>query len=329
MLKWKRNKCGGSHPEGLDRIDSVARAQSHRTLSLRETKVSSPRAIHRRNNDLFTRSFCEGDNTKSERISTTSLSDADIPSYLHQKRFNHSLSEPYNKQVSPSPFENISLEDICATFHKAHEEMVLSTPSPQEEGCSDIFIVAPTKSRQNSRQDRQCSPTALPCIEEGVENDELASIADSGICDDDEYEFTDKSKQKRYFEPLKFHDDHENGLLSSLNETSHKHSPDENNKKCILVSDDVDNNKNEIETKYKNEISQNYNTSDEYGLSSSRDSSSSMESCGSFDNSDGDDNCNDNLSGVDIKNNEIFSRTPSKADLTQGIHDDSVHHSLM
>lgn len=326
MLKWKRNKCGGSHPEGLDRIDSATRAQSHRTLSLRETQApSSPRAIHRKKNDLFTRSFCESENKKAERLAT-SFSETDMPSYLQQKKLHLLMTEYSRLPVNPSPFENITLEDICDTFDKAHEEMISSIPSPSEEGCSDIFIVAPTKSRQNSRQDRQCSPTALPCIEEGVENDELASIADSGICDDEEYDLTDRQKQqKRYFEPLKFHEERLNSELSG------KNSPVDNQECMSPIDNDMDDsiNKNEIETKYKNKMHPSFD-SDESELTTSHDSMSSIENSGSFGTTDEDDsNSSSNLSDIDAKNNQTFSRLKLKADLTGGIHDAPVPHSLM
>jgi len=165
-------------------------------------------------------------NYNNENETYTPIRRASFRSAIPDNVMSPSMSSPY---VST----NSQLEDIYQRF--AERASISAPASPQSD--EDIAtIMTPKQCRQNNCGGslRRTSPTCLPCIEEAAENDELISIPDSGICDD-EYDRT-----KHYFEPLKFHDDerlnhseylpspHLNNNNSSFNNTSEqpkKYSP--------------------------------------------------------------------------------------------------------
>lgn len=217
MLKWKRNKCGGSHPEGLDRLDS---APSRKTKSCKITITAGTKSsskAQRKSNSHFTRSISEMDlsrlnfNNENETYKPIMRSGS-FCSAIPDNVMSPSLSSPY---VSA----NSQLEDIYQRFAERASASVPTSPQSDEDIATIITPKACQKASCGSL--RRTSPTCLPCIEEAAESDELISIPDSGICDE---EYDDRTKH--YFEPLKFHDDEGN---ERINHNEYLPSPHLNN----------------------------------------------------------------------------------------------------
>lgn len=204
MLKWTRFKYGGSHPEGLDRIDSASVPMRH-TQSCKGTNKSvrsNPSSPRNRKNNVLNRSTSEiYDRRHSmENAEHTPTNRREVKSLILEN-----LSSP----AVNSPFVSLQWEELYKQFEHAH--LNVSQQSVDE----DVVNTTPKSSRQTSTNSlRRNSPTNLPCIEEAAENDELVSIADSGICDED------YDHKKHYFEPLKNPDDVTANKTNNNNETS-------------------------------------------------------------------------------------------------------------
>uniref|UniRef100_A0A069DM31 Heat shock protein n=1 Tax=Clytia hemisphaerica TaxID=252671 RepID=A0A069DM31_9CNID len=199
MLKWtSKFKYGGSVPEGLDRIDAMStprrETQSCRIRAEARSNPSSPKSRSRKTNAVMYRSQSElADRRHSYE------NDEQYHKMRQQKSKSAILENLSSPAINSSPFINLQYEDLYKRFEQAH----LSAPSSPQSDNED-FNLTPKTSRQTSCSNslRKNSPANLPCIEEAAENDELLSIADSGICDE---EYNDH--KKHYFEPCKFGDE--------------------------------------------------------------------------------------------------------------------------
>ena len=318
MLKWKRNKYGGSHPEGLDRIDaaSAVPVPMRHTQSCKITGKSvqsTPSSPRNRKNNIINRSTSEIYDRRNsmENVEHTPINRREVKSLVLEN-----LSSP---AVNTSPLVSVQWEELYKRFENA-SYLNVSQQSIDE----DVINTTPKTSRQSSSNSmRRNSPTNLPCIEEAAENDELVSIADSGICDDD------YDHKKHYFEPCKFHDDI-TGETNNNNETSSlknfkKYNPCNRSLSLPSMKSNfyINNNNNNINT--------NKNNTEKIDSSSSDDSDSSSQV--SFECSTPSDKPTD----IDDKNEELYTRLRADLENTglgqkknnNSDEENDVSHSLM
>ena len=237
----------------------------------------------------------------------------------------------FHCEGEPSPCTMVELDDLYKSFSDENEKR-----DSTSDDDADVFVVSPQKNRnfvrQKSYEQRHNSSSCiLSCIEEGIESDELASIADSGISCDDDFDLDldsktkysnnmNESKEKSY----DFEDD-TGGLLSSISEELFKRkdsiilSP--KNKTRLGYRGNHEHVKNEekphitpkktyIKTKSEEEVTKNEPTNP---TSSSYSSTSSPEEIQFM--IDTTQQYQPSFSDIDMANNQIFTRLKLKADL--------------
>ena len=329
MLKWtSKSKYGGSHPEGLDRIDSASVPMRHtQSCKIVKNARSNPSSPRSRKNNIINRSTSEIFDRRSsmetieQQLTTTPTDRRQVKSLVLEN-----LSSP----AVNSPFVSLQWEELYKRFENAHSNFSTSSqsPSPSLHSDDDVSICStPKSSRQTSTNSmRRNSPANLPSIEEAAENDELLSIADSGICDED------YDHKKHYFEPCKFHDDTANNTNNNNEANFKRYNPCNRSLSLpAMKSNFYTNNNNNNDNNKKTPNTVEYNKQISHKSDSSSDESDNQSPL-SFDclTSTKDNKATD----IDRKNEELYSRL--RADLentglgkSNSDDENDISHSLM
>ena len=227
-----------------------------------------------------------------------------------------------------SPCSSVGLDDIYESFNDSIEKR--ESPSVTDVDYTDVFIVSPQRNRHVSRDKNEqrnqsaSSSNILSSIEEGIEYDELGSIADSGISCDDEYDFELDPKSKYNTNESSTSEEDNGDLLSCIRDELIKRT------ESISLPDNNKNDSNNIRERTTSET----NTFNEYhkpsfppkpkhlkSTSSEEESTQSLSKESSSNHTIEDmDNLLDTteqyqLSDIDLANNQIFSRLKLKANL--------------